>query len=196
MEEMDFQGLLDRFNQGHYTRGEAVILSNFGTNQTMLSIIFNQPCRLEVEDQGMRYYPPGDTEGYIHRKVHLVYGKWRACEATTKIPLAYNCQAVLDMVLAGTRGLGQIVVELNLPNRRVLLDVGRDDKAFWRTYAIEGAELHFEVHEYFPREPLLAVGWDVEFGPGPVPANVPGYRIGDLQFKKDRSGFPGIRSYL
>lgn len=157
MEEFDFQGLLDRFHQGGFTRGEAIILANFGTNQTMLSLIFGKPCRLKLGDQGIR-------DGVINRQTFLYYGDVVGCIANTKIPLNRNRRDVIDLAYSSSMGLGQIVVHLNLPSRRNLLDIGRDREGFWRTYAIEGPEVYLEIHEHFSRLPLLAVGWDCDYG--------------------------------
>lgn len=152
MEELDFKGLLDRFTKDGFQRGEQVILANFGTNQTMLSIIFGEPNRLKLADQRK-----GDEE--INRRVELYCGDFLVCHANTVIPLDRNRREVITDITAGTLGLGQIVVKHNLPNRRVLFDVGRNIHAFWRTYAIEGPEVYLQIHEYFPRTPFEAVGW-------------------------------------
>ena len=46
-----------------------------------------------------------------------------------------------------------------IPNRRILGEVGKDKAAFWRTYTIEGSELFIEIHEHFYRRPLEEEGW-------------------------------------
>jgi len=152
VEELDFDVLLNRFRQDGFTRGEKVILANFGTNQTLLSLIFDQPCRLQLIGQG-------EKEGLIHRLVHLWYGDVLACIANTTIPRARNREDAVFDILSGRLGLGQIVVVHNLPNRRKLLEIGRDAATFWRTYAIEGPEVYMEIHEHFPRKPFIDVGW-------------------------------------
>lgn len=152
MEELNFQALLDRFHKDGFTRGEKVILANFGTNQTLLSVIFDQPSRLQLVDQK-------ESEGVINRLVNLIYGDTICCIANTVIPRARNRPDVILDIVAGQLGLGQIVVVHNLPNRRVLLDVGRDRVSFWRTYAIEGKEIYLKIHEHFPRQPFEEVGW-------------------------------------
>lgn len=152
MEELDIKRLLDRFGTDRYQRGERVILANFGTNQTMLSLIFGLPNRVQLVDQKER-------ADEINRVVNLICGKTIVCIAGTKIPLARNREDVLLDITAGTLGLGQIVALRNLPNKRNLLDIGRDSAGFWRTYSIEGPELYLKIHEYFPRKPLIDVGW-------------------------------------
>jgi len=152
MEELNFQELLDRFHKDGFTRGEKVILANFGTNQTLLSVIFDKPSRLQLVDQR-------EDDGVINRAVNLFYGDTLCCHANTVILRARNRADVIYDITAGHLGLGQIVVTHNLPNRRVLLEVGRDRASFWRTYAIEGPEIYLKIHELFPRKPFLEVGW-------------------------------------
>ena len=48
MEELDFQGLLDKFNTDGFQKGEQIILANFGTNQTLLSLIFQTPANVRI----------------------------------------------------------------------------------------------------------------------------------------------------
>ncbi len=152
MEELDFKSLLDRFNQDGFQKGERVILSNFGTNQTLLSIIFDVPNRLELIDQRER-------DGEINRHVELYCGELLVCKADTLIPKDRNRPDVIKDITAGELGLGQIVVKHDLPNRRNLLSVGHNANAFWRVYEIEGPDVYLKICEYFPREPFVQVGW-------------------------------------
>ena len=100
-----------------------------------------------------------ETEDVITRDINLVAGEKIVCHATSHIPRFRNREDVWEDISAGRLGLGQIVVVHNLPNKRVLVDIGRDTGAFWRTYTIEGPELFLEIHEHFPREPFETVGW-------------------------------------
>ncbi len=152
MEELDFQGLLDKFNTDGFQKGEQIILANFGTNQTLLSLIFQTPVNIKLINQR-------EEGGVILRQVELRTADTLTAYATTHIPKSRNRGDVLLDITAGKMGLGQIVVIHNLPNRRSLVNVGRDKAAFWRTYTIEGPELFLEIHEHFPREPFEAIGW-------------------------------------
>ena len=100
-----------------------------------------------------------EKDGRIIRQVHLVCGDTIVCYATTLVPMARNREDVLKDIRAGKLGLGQIVVVHNLPNKRTLMDIGRDSSGFWRTYAIDGPEIYFEIHEYFPRWPFEEIDW-------------------------------------
>ena len=152
MEEFDLKALLERFGKGGYTRGEQVILANYGTNQTLLTLIFGTPCKIKVIGQKDR----GDD--YI-RQVHLICDGEVVCFASTVIPKARNRPDVLEDILAKKLGLGQIVVTRSIPNHRTLLDIGHDRTAFWRTYAIEGPDLYLEITERFPMAPFVREGW-------------------------------------
>ncbi len=156
MEELDFQGLLDQFNAAGFERGEQVILGHFGTVQTLLSLIFKEPVTVKVVEQESR---DNESENEILRSVHLLCEIGMVCYATSHIPLERNRSDVLADISAGTRGLGQIVVVHQIPNRRVLANVGRNPNAFWRDYTIEGPQLFLQIHEYFPRAPFEEVGW-------------------------------------
>ena len=155
MEELDFQGLLDHFKQKGFQRGEQVILGHFGTVQTLLSLIFETP--VNVYDVEME---EGSSE--IIRRVSLKAATdplTLVAHAISRIPRDRNRFDVLDAITSGKLGLGQIVVTHQIPNRRILQEVGRNREAFWRTYAIEGPELYIEISEQFPREPYEKVGW-------------------------------------
>jgi len=152
MEELDFRSILDRFGQGGFQKGEQVLLANFGTNQTLLSIIFGEPNEIRVVHQVER-------ESDILREVELYCGGQMVCIANTTIPKEKNRVEVMADILEGKLGLGQIVVKHNLPNKRVLLDIGHDENHFWRTYVIEGPELYLKISEDFSREPFVKVGW-------------------------------------
>ncbi len=160
MEEFDFKALLDRFKEDGFTRGEQVILANFGTNQTMLSIIFGLPNKLRLVDHK-------EKDGVMIRCVNLYCGEDLVCIANSTIPIDKNLAGVCSDIAGGSLGLGQIVVKYNLPNKRVLLDIGRDRTSFWRTYTIEGPQVYMKIHEHFFRPPFLKVNWDVAYTPKP-----------------------------
>ena len=152
MEELDFKGLIDRFNAAGLLRGEQVILGHFGTVQTLLSLIFGEPVNVQLQSQR-------EKEGDVTRQVHLMAGKTMAAEAASHIPRSRNREDVMDAIAAGKLGLGQIVVVSQIPTKRSLVEVGRDREGFWRTYAIEGPELYIKIYEYFPRKPYQELGW-------------------------------------
>ncbi len=162
MEELDLQGLLEHFKSGGFLRGEQVILGHFGTVQTVLSLIFETPVKVKLVSQI-------EIEGAIQRSASLCAGDRQVCYAESHIPVQGNRREVLVEVLSGALGLGQVIMHLNIPTKRNLVEVGRSKDDFWRFYHIDGPGLHFEIREVFPRQPFLDVGWfdprEVEFKP-------------------------------
>ncbi len=159
MEELDFQGLLDRFNKDGFQRGERVILGHFGTVQTLLSLILDEPVTVRLRDQH-------ETPSAISRCVDLMASDMAVCHAASVIPKALNHPDVYTNVLSGKLGLGQIVIKLGIANTRSLLTVGRDAVTFSRRYLISGGggiapgpKLHMEIEEVFPRSPFVIAGW-------------------------------------
>lgn len=157
MEEIDFQGLLDRFGDDGFQKGEQIVLGNFGTNQTLLTLIFQKPANVQ-------HVRCNEVDDRIIRDVDLVVGFEIVGHATTIIPRARNSDKVWEAVKAGKLGLGQIIVTFSLPSKRVLMDVGHNEEAFWRTYSIEGPDLYFEISEHYPRKPFEAIGWLRKYG--------------------------------
>lgn len=152
MEELDFQGLLDHFTEKGFQKGEQVILGHFGTVQTLLSLIFGVPVKVDLIQQS-------EKEHTIKRTVNLVCREQVVALAVTQIPTGLNHPEVLLDITAGKLGLGQIVVLHQIPNKRNLISVGRDEGGFWRSYTIEGPQLFLEISEFFPRLPFEEIGW-------------------------------------
>lgn len=160
MEELDFKVLLDRFHKDGFTRGERIILANYGTNQTLLSLIFGKPANIKLIIQSER-------NGDIVRSVEINVDGILTCRATSYIPIDRNRQDVVTDIKAGQLGLGQIVDKYNLATRRNLMEIGRDLMGFWRTYVIEGAGCYLKIHEYFLRQAFLDAGWIEPWGDEP-----------------------------
>jgi chorismate-pyruvate lyase len=155
MEEMNFQALLDLFASKGLERGEQVVLGNFGTVQTLLSLIFGAPCN--VYDVKIE-----DGNGEIIRWVHLRAGgpeETVVCAAESHIPLHTNRWDIVKEISKGDLGIGQLISKFQIPNRRKLVDVARDEDNFWRTYTITGPHLDITITEYFPKNPFREAGW-------------------------------------
>lgn len=152
MEELNIDALLEQFRDQGFERGEKVILGHFGTVQSLLSLIFDTPVRVQLVDQRSQ-----DEE--IVRKVTLMAGEVAVCHALSRIPEAKNRRDVIYEIYGGSLGLGQIVVKYMIPSRRSIEVVGRDAAGFWRDYIIAGPSLWIRIHEFFPRKPFEEVGW-------------------------------------
>ncbi len=152
MEELHVEQLLKEFNGAGFEIGERVILGHFGTVQTLLSLIWNTPIRVDLIHQKK------DSDR-VMRRVHLMAGDRNVCTAVSAIPTQGNRDAVIADILTGQLGLGQIIAEHTLQTHRELLFIGRDSSGFWRTYHIVGPDLVMEINEYFPRAPYEEIGW-------------------------------------
>lgn len=155
MEEIDQEGLLKTL-QG-FPVGERVILGHFATVQVLLALIFDSPVTVSLVKQLTERSSPG--HGVIVRFVHLVTGDRIICTATSRIPLLSNHPTILTEVSAGILGLGQIAYKHNLPTKRRLVSVSRDNDTFSRSYVIEGEGILMTISEVFHRPVFEEVGW-------------------------------------
>ncbi|KKM68206.1 hypothetical protein LCGC14_1463200 [marine sediment metagenome] len=152
MEELDLKSMLEKFNEGGFLKGEQIILANNGTNQTLLTLIFQVPCKVLVVSQF-------EEPEIILRHVELLCGGKVVCKASTTIPKDKNNTVVLADILDGKLGLGQILTRYNLACERNLLSYGRDSNIFWRSYVIKGPEVYLEINEIFQSGPFKEIGW-------------------------------------
>ncbi len=150
MEELDLGTLLDTLKE--FERGERVILGHFGTVQTLLSLIFGGPVAVKLIDQG-------HDNGVIVRRAQLAAGREVLCVAVSRISTLHNRAEIIDDIGEGELGLGQIIARHKLSTSRSLVDLGRDQKSFWRTYDINGPDLEIQISETFPRAPFESIGW-------------------------------------
>ena len=150
MEELDLKSLLKTLKD--FDRGEQIILGNFGTVQTLLSLIFSHPVTVKLIYQC-------EKEEVIIRRVQLMAQDNVLCYAVSHIPKFRNRDGVIRDISNGRMGLGQIIAYHRLSNQRSLIRVGEDDEVFWRTYNIEGPEVYIEITETFVKAPFEAIGW-------------------------------------
>jgi chorismate-pyruvate lyase len=150
LEELDLENLLKTLK--NFDRGEQIILGNFGTVQTLLSLIFGHPVTMKLIYQY-------EKEEVVIRRVQLMVKDNVLCHAVSSIPKLRNRDDVISDISKGQMGLGQIIAHHRLSSRRSLIRVGEDDEFFWRTYNIEGPEVYFQITESFVKEPFEAIGW-------------------------------------
>lgn len=166
MEEIDLKGLVSRFKRGGFQPGERVILGHFGTVQTLLSLIFLEPVRVQLEDQkieeGVYPYCPGVIEfggSCLKRSISLMAGEEVVGTATSYIPEEDNEESLISQLLHSGLGLGQIVFESGIPNKRILHEVHRNAESFGRCYTICGPRMRIVINESFPRKPFEDIDW-------------------------------------
>lgn len=152
VEELHIDRLLKEFNGSGFETGERVILGHFGTVQTLLSLILNEPVQVVVIDQLK-------SKGIFSRQVHIRVKESVICEAVSKIPVLGNRPEVIEDVTNGQLGLGQIIAKHDIKHTRKIKEIGRDNLNFWRTYNITGPVVKMEIREFFYREPFRKIGW-------------------------------------
>ncbi|MDP2954506.1 MAG: hypothetical protein Q8O76_14480 [Chloroflexota bacterium] len=152
MEEMDLKALVAKFKDKQLSLVERVILSNDGTNVTLLSVIFQTPVQVRVVDQI-------EHSDRIVRVVDLETENQVVGRARSTIPKGSvtggdapaNSPEVLGLVREKALGLGHIATRLGIRTERTLVSFGADELLFWRIYRMVGEGLWYEIQEYYSR---------------------------------------------
>ena len=147
--EENLTALITKLPEG-ITALERILLSSFGTVQTLLSVIFRTPVRVEVLSQCERY-------GVIIRWVKLLAGENVVCLAESVIPLMENTPGFIDAIRDAQLGIGQAIARLSLESQRELLGFYVDENMVARNYRISG-DVEVIITETFPRKTLLEAG--------------------------------------
>ena len=131
---------------------EKLILCNEGTNQTLLSVLFGIPIRVEVISQV-------EFHGVIIRWVRLVAeyapdNKVTVCLAESAIYTELN--GFKNGIREKHFGIGQLISALKLDTKRELLGLYSDENVFSRTYRLstENGSLNAIITEVFPKQPF------------------------------------------
>lgn len=134
---------------------ERLILSNEGTVQTFLSVLFKVPIKVVVLSQN-------DFDGVIIRWSKLV-----ACYAPDNEVTVCLAESVISTDINGFKngirekhfGIGQLISALGIITRRRLAGFYSDDTVFSRNYLIEdigmtppGNNIRIMITEVFPKE--------------------------------------------
>lgn len=130
---------------------ERVLLCNYGTNQTLLSVLFEIPIRVTILSQQSF----GDT---IIRWAQLVAeyspnNVVTVCLAESVIPKQKNPRGLLAALGEGKMGIGQVIQACQLKARREILGFFADDNIIARTYTLTG-DVEILITEIFPREAI------------------------------------------
>lgn len=152
MEDLDLKALVGKFMDKQFSLVERVLLSNDGTNVTLLSVIFETPIQVRVVDQI-------EHPDRIVRLVDLETETLVVGRARSHIPKGlvtggdkpFNSPEVLELVREKSLGLGHIATRLGIRTERTLVNFGADELSFWRTYCMKGEGLWFDIQEWFPR---------------------------------------------
>lgn len=137
---------------------EKVILGNEGTVQTLMSIVFGVPIKVEVLSQV-------EEDSYIVRWVRLVadYGSNEiitVCLAESVINKNTEFNGFLTGIREMNMGIGQLLSSCGIKTERELIGFYSDRSSFARTYRIKtsgmnakaGRELSIIITEVFQKD--------------------------------------------
>lgn len=113
---------------------ERLVLANDGTVQTLLSVLFSVPIKVDVIAQK-------EYQTYIIRWSQLVaeYSpdiRFTVCLAESVIDKNTTYQGFLNGIREKHMGIGQLIASLGIKTNRDLLGFHSDDSNFSRTYNI------------------------------------------------------------
>lgn len=131
--EENIKKLIDKLPK-NTTAIERLVLANSGTVQTLLSVLFNVPIKVEVIAQK-------EFSTYIIRWVQLVaeYSpeiKITVCLAESVIDKTTSYQGFIIGIKERKLNIGQLISSLKITTERELLGFHADDSNFSRTYSI------------------------------------------------------------
>lgn len=144
MDEMtcwdNIEQLLGRLPE-NLTPLERVILSNEYTVQTLMSIVFGVPVKVEVLSQI-------EKEDYIIRWVRLVadYGNniiTTVCLAESVISKKTMFDGFLNGLREKNMGIGQLISSIGINTKREILKFYSDENIFSRTYKIISSDIRY-----------------------------------------------------
>ncbi len=127
---------------------ERAILFNDGTVQTLLSALCGREVKVEVVNQF-------ETGGNLLRTVYLKDGDSILCTAMSVFPVSLNNAKIIDDVLAGKKGIGQIID--GRPTTRIFKTFTCNEAEMIRSYVIRGIgteRIEFVITEVFDREAI------------------------------------------
>ena len=125
-----------------FTPLQRLLLCQTGTLQSTLSAYFGRETRVRVVHQR-------DNYGVIHRLAQLRVGARVVCEANSCLDITR--EDVRQKVLEGRMGIGRVLEAMGVRTSFKLLEVGQDERSFWRTYNLEAPGVHYRITELFSR---------------------------------------------
>lgn len=133
---------------------ERVLLCQDGTNQTLLSILFQVPVKVHVLSQ-IELIP----YQVIIRWIKLVAeysdeNKVTVCLAESVIPIKANCEGFLTAIKEQHKGIGQILSATCTSYERRIFGLYADENIVARNYRITGEGVDVVITETFSREAL------------------------------------------
>lgn len=173
--ENNIQQLIDKLPTG-INPLERVILCHDGTVQTLLSVLFGVPVKVEVLSQQalsgigilrwtklVAVYPARSAKlPDIHgapSETDMVFPSHEvtACLAESFIPLINNPEGFLTAITEQKMGIGQILKATGMNQERHVFGLYADENVIARNYCISG-DVNIIITETFPREALRKAG--------------------------------------
>lgn len=137
---------------------ERVLLCHDGTSQTLLSILFQIPVKVQVLSQ--QELIPYQV---IIRWIKLVAeysedNRVTVCLAESIIPMKANNQSFLTAIKEQNMGIGQILSSTHTTYERRIFGIYADENIVARNYQIVGEGVDVVITETFSREALKKAG--------------------------------------
>jgi len=143
MEELDIPDFIETFAEKNLNIIQRVILSHNGTVQTLLSVILQEPVKVEILMQE-KY---GDT--FLRWVALRTSGKIVGKAFSVLIPITPIGDVVMKDLKEGKLGLGQIIKKHGIATTRKINAIYKDEHDFGRIYTIESKEFSVIVTEVF-----------------------------------------------
>lgn len=131
---------------------ERVLLCNYGTNQTLLSVLFEIPIKVKILSQ---HSFGGDT---IIRWAQLAAeyspdNVVTVCLAESVIPRQKNPPGFMTAIREQKMGIGQVIQACQLKSERSILGFFANDNIIARNYTLTG-DIEVLITEIFPRDAI------------------------------------------
>ncbi len=147
MEDPNITKTLEMLKDYDLTTIERIILASTDTVQSLMSVIFGVPVRVEVISQ-LNY------DALLVRWVKLVIDDpdpTTVALAESVIPPGINHEGFIDAMGDRDIGIGQAINKLKVFTHREILGIHVDEDTISRTYTIKGAAIDVLITESFQR---------------------------------------------
>jgi len=139
---------------------EKLILSNKGTVQEFLGLIFETEVKVEVLSQNELF---GTIVRWIRLHGEINSKDATLCLASSVISVQHNTPGIITGIRECNWGIGQIIDSTGINTRRVIYEAFVDENHFARNYLIKDIEgnpsglefsqkIHLVITEIFPRK--------------------------------------------
>ena len=139
---------------------EKLIISNKGTVQEFLGLLFNTEVKIEVISQEEIF---GMIVRWVQLRGEINSVDTTLCLASSMIPIEQNTPGIITGIREKNWGIGQIINSTGINTRRVIYGAFADEEQFGRNYLIKDIEhypdgfgpnrkINLVITEIFPRK--------------------------------------------